>query len=133
MHIGARGLREALKKILNKFGLKIADAPGGESGFHNAKRATAKIDVRGGQRFVHGHQKVSGTQNAAAIAERGVHGFSQRDAGVLDGVVLIHVEVALDAQAQVQATTTRDQIEHVVEETNARGNVGLTASVEIQL
>ena len=42
-----------------------------------------------------GIREVSGAQNAALVAERAVEGLAQRDAHVFDGVVLVHVEVAI--------------------------------------
>ena len=48
------------------------------------------------------------------------HGFTQRDADVLDGVVLVDVEIAAGVHVQIEAAMPRDQIEHVIEKTDAR-------------
>ena len=57
--------------------------------------------------------------------KRAAHGFAQRDAQVLDGVVLIHVEVALGNDVEVHRSVPRDELQHVIEETNAGGHAGL--------
>src|ERR1700685_568971 len=44
-----------------------------------------------GQSLVHGHEEVSGAQNAPLFAEGAVEGLPQRNANVLDRVVLVHV------------------------------------------
>ena len=54
-----------LEKILGKLRLKIADALRGDLRVHHAKGTPAEIDRGGGKRLVHGHQEISGTQNAA--------------------------------------------------------------------
>ena len=88
-------------------------------------RAPAKIDGGGGKGLVHGHQEISGAQNAAFVAERGVDRFAQSDADVLDGVVLVHVEVALGASGEDRGRHGADQVEHVIEKGNARGDFRL--------
>ena len=57
-------------------------------------RPAAEIDGRDGERLVHRHHEVAGAVDAAAVAERRRDGLAERDAEVLDRVVLIDVEVA---------------------------------------
>jgi hypothetical protein len=64
VHIGARGLRESLKKIFGELGFEITDAFRGDSCVDNATGAASEIDGGSGERFVHGHEEISGTQNA---------------------------------------------------------------------
>ena len=54
------------------------------------------------------------------VAERLRHGFAERDADVLDRVVLIDVEIARrPSQLQIEPAVTREQLEHVIEEADA--------------
>ena len=48
VHVGAGGLREALKKILDELDLEIADALCRDLRIHHAKGPPAKIDRGGG-------------------------------------------------------------------------------------
>ena len=60
------------------------------------------------------------------------HRLAERDADVLDGVVLIDVEVARGVQRQVEAAMPGEQLEHVVEEADAGANVVAALSVDRQ-
>ncbi len=82
-------------------------------------RAAAEIDRRHRQRFVHRHHEVASPIDALAIAKRLADRFAQRDADVLDGVVLIDVEIAGGVDRQIEGAVPRHEIEHVVEEADA--------------
>ena len=83
-------------------------------------RPAAEIDRRDGERLVHRHDEVAGAVDALAVAERLQHRLAERDADVLDGVVLIDVEVARRLQREIEAAVTREQLQHVIEEADAR-------------
>ena len=95
MHVGGRGLGEAAKEILDQLGLQVAHETRRKSPLAYAVRSPAEIDGRRRERFVHGHQEISGAQDAALGTQRLPHRFAERDAQVFDGVMLIDVEVAL--------------------------------------
>ena len=82
-------------------------------------RPAAEIDGRDGQRLVHRHDEVARAVDAAPRAERLAHRLAERDADVFDGVVLVHVEVAVHLQRQVERAVPRDQLQHVIEEADA--------------
>src|SRR6516225_6031818 len=132
MDIRACCLGEALEEILDQFGLELPDGPRSEVRLDDAKRAAAKIDGCGGQCFVHGHQEISCAENAALRSERGVDRFTEGDADVLDGVVLVNLEIAGGLETQIEAAVARDEIQHVIEETNSRRDVRLAAAIEAE-
>ena len=82
------------KKSCTSSDCEIADAPDLQAQVDDGVNAAAEIDGRDAERFVHRHHEVAGAVDAAAIAERLRHRLAERDADVLDGVVLIDVEVA---------------------------------------
>jgi hypothetical protein len=131
MHVGARGLLEALEKVFDELRLEAADASRREFRFHYAKGASTEIDGRGSQSFVHGHQKITGAENAAPVSESSVDGFPESDADIFDGVMLIDVKIAGGLKAKVEGAMTRYQVEHVVKKLNASGNFGFAAAIEI--
>src|ERR1700743_3521683 len=94
MNVRARRLRKSLKKIFREFGLKVTNALRAYFSCDDAVRPSTEVDRRGRKRFIHRHQKISGTKDAAFVADRFRDSFAERDAGVLDGVMLIHVEIA---------------------------------------
>ncbi len=90
--LGAAG--EAFEEIGDEFGLEVADEAGADLGVDGVSGAAAEVDCGDGEGFVHGHEEVSGAEDAALVAEGAVEGFAERDADVFDGVVLVDVEVA---------------------------------------
>src|SRR3974390_1586019 len=82
-------LREALKEVFDEFGLKIADAGCRGFRFDHAEGGSSKVDGGCGKRFVHRHQEIAGAIDAAFVAESGEHGFTEGDADVFYGMVLV--------------------------------------------
>ena len=95
-------------------------------------RPAAEIDRRRRERFVHGHQEISGAQNAALRAQRLAHRLAENDARVLDGVVLIHFEIAARVEFQIHRAVPRHERQHVIEKRNAGGDFRAALAVEIQ-
>ena len=57
-------------------------------------------------------------------------GLAESDADVLDGVVLIDVEIAVRVDAQIERAVAREQLEHVIEESDAGRDVVPASAVE---
>src|ERR1700743_2373243 len=102
MYVRARRLRESLKEIFSEFGLKIADTLRVDFSGDDAVWTSAEVDRRSGKRFVHRHQEISGAEDAALVANRFGNRFTERDAGVFDGVMLIYVEIALGFDREIK-------------------------------
>ena len=64
------------------------------------------------------------------VAERRRHRLAERDADVLDGVMLIDVEIPRRVQRQVEAAVTREELQHVIEEPDAGRDVVAPLAVE---
>ena len=60
------------------------------------------------------------------------HRLAEHDADVLDGVVLVDVEIAGRLQRQIEAAVAREQLQHVIEETDAGADVVAAAAVDRQ-
>ena len=58
--------------------------------------------------------------------------LAEHDAHVFDGVVLIHVEIAVGLQRQVEAAVLGEQLQHVVEEADAGRDVVPAAAFDLQ-
>jgi hypothetical protein len=120
MNVGARATCKAFKKILDQFGLQIADPSYANFCLYDGYGATAKIDGGEAERFIHRHQKISSAEDATTVAESLVESFAESDADVFDGVMLIDVEVSGGNQFEIEAAVAGEEFEHVIEETNAR-------------
>ena len=57
------------------------------------------------------------------VAERLREELAEHDAHVFDGVVLVHVEIALRLQLEVEAAVLGEQLQHVVEKADAGGDL----------
>jgi hypothetical protein len=123
VQIGAGVVDESAEEVLDQFGLQIAY----QADFHAIlvyeRGASAEIDSDYGERFVHGENKVSGAIDAFAIAEGLGKKLPDDDAGVFNGVVLIDVEIAFGRELEVKRAVFGEQLQHVIEEANARRNL----------
>ena len=124
VHVGARAAREALEEVVHQLGLQIADQPRRAPCVSTTAARVRRDRPRRGQRLVHRHHEVAGAHDAALVAERLVESLAERDADVLDRVVLIDVEIARGMQFQIEAAVPREQLQHVIEEANAGARPG---------
>jgi hypothetical protein len=108
--------------------LQIPHARGANFGIDDRDRAATEIDGRQSESFVHGHDKVTSTQNALAISQSTIENFTQRNANILDGVVLIHIQITHRRELQIESAVPREELQHVVKETNSRRNLILSAA-----
>ena len=121
--VAAHALREPFEEIVNQLALQIADALDVQRQVDDRVRASAEIDGRDGERFVHRHDEVAGAVDAAARAERLRDGLAQRDAEIFDRVMLIDVEIAGGAHLEIERAVARHQLEHVIEKADAGTDV----------
>src|SRR3954469_4526772 len=131
--VGARPLREALEEVLHQLCLQIPDEARLHAQVDDRVRASGEIDRGDGERLVHRHHEIAGAIEPSARPERRRHGFAERDAHVLDGVMLIDVEISSRLQRQVERAMTSEEFQHVVEKANAGRDIVAPASFERQL
>jgi hypothetical protein len=127
VNIAARAASEAFEEIVDEFGLQVANEARANFGVDDGGSAAAEVDGGEAESFVHGHDEISGAENATFRAERLLEGLAERDADILDGVVLIDIEVALGVKSEVEAAVVGEEFEHVIEKANA-GRDGITAA-----
>src|SRR5271155_3517070 len=119
MDIGASASGKALKEIFNKLRLQIADQARLHFCVDHRCDAAAQVDGRDAERFIHRHQKISGSHDALLIAEGAVEGLAERNAYVLDCVVLVHVQITVACEIEIESPVARKQFQHVIEKANA--------------
>src|SRR6266699_5479523 len=110
MDIGLRRLRKALEKILHQLCLEIADASCRDLGLYDAVRSSAKIHSSGGKRFVHGHQEIARSQNAALCAEGFPHGLAQSNSHIFYRMMLVHIEITARVHVQIKRAVPCKQL-----------------------
>ena len=114
MHVGARRLCKSLKKVLGQLGLEIANSPRRDSCRAYTVRPASQVHCGDRERFVHGHEEISRAQDSTLGSQRFHDSLAESDPHILDGVVLVHVQVAVCFKGQVEASVPGNQIQHVV-------------------
>src|SRR6185503_97120 len=130
MHVGACPLRKTFEEVSDEFRLKIAHSVDLQLQIDDGMNSAAEIDCRDGERFIHGHDEVTGPVDSSTIAERARNGLAQGNADVFHGVMLIDVQVALGGEFQVERAMPGKQLEHVVKEPDSRVHVVATLAIE---
>src|ERR1035441_2842862 len=132
MQVGAGVMYEAAEEILSELGLQVADEVHLDQIFVDQEGASAEIDGDHGEGLVHRHDEVAGAVDAFAIAEGFGEQLAEHDADVFHGVVLVDVEIAFGLQGEVEAAVLGEQLQHMVEEANAGGDVIASAAFDFQ-
>src|SRR6202453_5496248 len=104
-------------------------------GIDHRSGPSTEIDGCQAESLVHGHEKVSGPQNATSISQRAVEDCAQSNPNVFHGVVLIHFQVAHGFELQIESTVPCKQLQHVVQKVDSSRNVvfPMTAETEIRI
>jgi hypothetical protein len=132
VEIRAGMIYEAAEEILHQFRLKIAYHPDSNFVAVDQRRASAQVERDHGQRFIHGHDEVTRSVDAFAIAESFGEKLTQYDADIFHGVVLVDIQVAGGLQLQIESAVFRKQLQHVIEKADAGGDVVLSPAVDFQ-
>ena len=107
---------EPLKELAQQIHVEVADPRPAEGHVVFQARAPGKVHHHPGKRFVEGHVGVAVAEYAALVAHRLGHGLSQDDADVFDGVVGVHVEIAVGLDNEVDTAMAGHLVQHVLEE-----------------
>src|SRR5437879_6392403 len=130
VNVGTGSAGEAFEEIVDQLGLEITYKARADFGIDYGGGASAEIDGGHSHGFVHRHEEISGAQNAALGAEGLVEGLAEDDTDIFDGVVLIDVEITAGFELEVEASVMSEEFEHVVEETDAGGDVVTAATFD---
>ena len=93
---------EALEEVEEHLGGHVADVLAVELGIPDEPGTAAEVEGDLAEAIVHGEAEAVAA-DAALVAEGLEDAFAESDASVLDGVVLIDVEVAFDVYGEVHA------------------------------
>ena len=131
VYVRACAPREPFEEIVDQLGLQIADAHDAHGEVYRGVGAATEIDRGHRQRLVHRHDEVAGAIDSAPVAQSRRDRFAEGYADVLDGMMLIDVEIAGRGESQIERAVPGDQFEHVIEEANAGADPVPAVAVEI--
>ena len=92
----------------------------------------ADVDDGRGERLVHRHRALPEPGDAGPVAERLGERGAEDERDVLDGVVLVDLEVAVGVDGEVEQAVVGERAEEVVEEPDARVDAGVARAVEAE-
>jgi hypothetical protein len=131
VEVQAAGIAQRTEEVRHQLGRHIAHALALELALEHEVRAAAEIQRSAGQRLVH-RQGEAVAADAALVAQRLAQRLAQGQPGVLDGVVLVDVQVTLGLDVQREAAVLADLFQHVVEERQAGGDARIARTVQVQ-
>ena len=115
---GLETLGQRPEEVRHELGGQPADGLARELAFEHAVGAAREIDGDAHLRLVHGqHEAVA--RDAELVAERLAQRFAERQRAVLDGVMLVDLEIAVALELEREAAVFGDLLEHVIEEADA--------------
>jgi hypothetical protein len=112
--------------------LKITGGARRELGLKKQKWPAREVNGRRRACLIHRNDGVAVPGYSRSIAKCLVQRLAQHEAGVLDRVMGAGGKVAVDLHGQVKSAVPRQQIEHVIEESDAGRALTLTLTVEIE-
>ena len=128
----AERFRQRAEEMRHEFGRQLSDLIATELTFENEVGSTRQIDGDLRERLVHRQQEAI-AMDAALVAERRFQRLAQRQRAVLDGVMLVDVQIAGARQLQRKAAVLRDLFEHVIEEAQAGRHLDRRFLIEVDL
>lgn len=102
----------------------------GKSTFQTEERPPRQVERGAHQRLVHRQQAGAIAADAALVAERLREAAPERDAHVLDRMVVVDMQVACRLHLEVDEGMACDLLKHVVEEADPGRDPGGSAAVE---
>ena len=130
VEVHACSIAERFEEMQEHLGGNVADALTLEVSIPYEPGAATKVEGNGAETVIH-WQAIAITLYAALGAESLIDAITESECCILDGVVLIYVEVTFGMNGKVNHAVTSDLFEHVVEETEARLNVALACTIEV--
>ena len=115
VEVDACSIGEALEEMEEHLGGHVADVFAAELCLPLEPGTAAEVKGDGAEAVVH-RKRESVTFDTTLVAEGEGKTFAESECSVLNGVVLIDVEVATDVDAEVDASVAGYLLEHVVEE-----------------
>ena len=113
------------------------EAPAAEEAVRDSRPArpqvSSLIERDAGERFIHRRIGAAVARDPALVAQRGGKGLTQRQSAVLGRMVLIDMQIAIDLHRHVDQRMPGKLFDHVIQKTDAGGDIVSSRPVEIDL
>src|SRR3989442_2940624 len=124
--------REGAEELLQQVAVEVRDAPARHRHAEDEERPPGDVHRRRDERLVHRNAGGAEAHDALLVAERLLERLAEHDADVLDGVVLVDLDVALRLEGEVDEAMLGERLEHVAEERNRRLHLRGAGAVQPQ-
>ncbi len=110
---------EGVPEVFDHFDGKVSHPVPFEIGAVIQVESSRQIDDGPGQRLVHRYVGVSETANKSLVAQRFPKSVPQRNGHIFDGMVFVHMQIALAKDVQPEPSVLGEQVQHVVQKPDA--------------
>ena len=128
----ARGPGQGFDQVGEHLGAEGSDPIGPQLQVDHGVGPAAHIHRRSSQRLVHGNRGVAETVDAGAVGQGRGQRASQDQGGVFDRVMVVHLQITLGGDGQIDQGVVGERGEEVIEEADSGGDLGAPVTVEIQ-
>ena len=118
-------ITQTLEEMLEHLGWHFAHLLSVELGIPNQPWTATEIQCHLTETIIH-RQTVAVSFDATLVAQRLQQAFAQGNTRIFNGVMLIHIEVALGVDGEVHHAVLAYLLQHVVEETKTGRDVAFT-------
>ena len=127
---GEQGVADGTEEVRHELGRHLADELAVKLAVEGEVGAAAQVERDLGLGLIH-RQHEAVAAHAALVTERLLERLAEGDADILDGVVLVDLEVAVALDAEPDGRVLRDLLEHVVKEADAGRELRGRRGVEV--
>jgi len=123
---------ERLQELLKKLGVHCSDGAVRQSYIETQVAPAGDVYSAEYQRLIHGKGNVAVTADTASVAQRLRERRPEANPDVLDGMVAVHMRIAIAFNVEVKSAVPGKKLKHMVKKTNACINSVFTGAVEAQ-
>src|SRR5258708_14094036 len=92
-----------------------------------------KTTRRKAQSLVHWHDEVSRAQNPKLVTQRLVESLTQGDPNVFHRMLLVHIQIALGVETNIEAAMPSKQFQLMAEQSNAGVTLVPSSAIDVHL
>src|SRR5882757_5066608 len=122
---------ERLEKLAHELSVESADLFGRKLGPEDKKRTPRHVERDPGQGLVHWQETMGVTGQTLLVAKPLGERLAERDANILDCMMIVDMAIALGPNLDVDQGMARQLIEHVIEKTDASRDIGKARPIEV--
>ena len=122
---------EGAKELFQHFSFKVTNEFPGQGNIENKVTAAADVHTGAAQGLIHRGKLESIAINASLVPQRIIKGFSQQNANVFNGMVVVRF-VTMSVDGQIKFAMLGEEGQHVIKKPNAGVDLGYSRPINIE-